>query len=112
MYGKPPYTEFGAIMPTPIPSNRRGTKREPKTERIEVRVAPMVKKAIQRATAISGLAVGDLAYVGARSVLDDHERMVLRGADQAAFLRAIQRPSRPNRRLVNALRRHKELVEK
>lgn len=87
-------------------------KREPKTERMEVRVPPMVKKAIQRATAVSGLAVGDLVCLGARSVLDDHERMVWRGADHAAFLRALQKPSRPNRKLVNALRRHKKPVEK
>ena len=99
-------------MPTSTQPNRSSAKRESKTERMEVRVAPMVKKAIQRATAVSGLAVGDLAYVGACSILEDHERMVLRGADREVFLRAIQKSPRPTRKLVAALRRHKELVGK
>ena len=99
-------------MPTAIHPSRASAKRETKTERIEVRVAPFVKQAIRRATAISGLAVGDLAYEGARRVLEDYDRMVLRGADRVAFLRAVENPPRPTRRLVSAVRRHRRLVVK
>jgi hypothetical protein len=35
--------------------------------------------------AVSGLTAGDLAYEGARKVLDEHERMVLTGSDREAF---------------------------
>jgi uncharacterized protein (DUF1778 family) len=81
--------------------------REQKTERMELRVAPSVRKLIQRATAVSGLAAGDLAYEGARRILEEHERMVLRGADRDAFLNAVSNPPPPAERLVSALRRHR-----
>ena len=77
-----------------------------KTERMELRVAPSVRKLIERATAISGLSPGDLAYEAARRVLEEHERMVLRGEDREAFLKAVLKPPSPAPRLVAALRRH------
>jgi len=35
-----------------------------------------------------------------------HQRMVLRGADREAFLRAVANPPAPSARLIAALRRH------
>lgn len=84
-------------------------KRELKTERMELRVSPSARRLIERATAISGLAAGDLAYEGARRVLEDHDRMVLRGNDREVFLNAIGKPPRPAARLVAALRKHRKL---
>lgn len=81
---------------------------ELKKERIELRVAPSAKALIQRASAVSGLTAGDLAYEGARRVLDEHERMVLTGADREAFLDAVRKPPQPTDRLVQALRRHRD----
>ena len=72
-------------------------------------MAPFAKQTIQRASAVSGLAVGDLAYEGARRILEDHERMILRGADREAFLSALSKPARPTKRLVSAIRRHRKL---
>ena len=89
---------------------KRGVAREHKTERMELRVAPSVRKVIERATAVSGLAAGDLAYQGARRVLEDHERMVLRGDDREAFLAAVSKPPPPAARLLAALRRHRDLI--
>jgi uncharacterized protein (DUF1778 family) len=80
-----------------------------KSERMELRVAPLVKRVIQRAMAVSGLAAGDLAYEGARRILEDHERMVLTGADRDVFLEAIRSPPKPTPALIRALRRHREL---
>jgi uncharacterized protein (DUF1778 family) len=77
---------------------------------MELRVSPSVRKLIDRATAISGLAAGDLAYEGARRILEDHERMVLRGEDREAFLKAVSRPPPPSARLVAALRRHRSEI--
>ncbi|WP_421932456.1 DUF1778 domain-containing protein [Phenylobacterium sp.] len=82
--------------------------RELKKERIELRVAASAKELIQRAMAVSGLTAGDLAYEGARRVLDEHERMVLTGADREAFLAAVTNPPEPTDRLVAALRRRRE----
>ncbi|MDO8323436.1 MAG: DUF1778 domain-containing protein [Phenylobacterium sp.] len=82
--------------------------RELKKERIELRVAASAKELIQRAMAVSGLTAGDLAYDGARRVLDEHERMVLTGADREAFLEAVMNPPEPTDRLVAALRRRRD----
>jgi len=83
--------------------------REFKTERLELRLAPSAKKLIQRAMSVTGLNAGDLAYEAARRVLDEHERMVLTGADRDAFLDAVITPPEPTEKLVAALRRHREL---
>ena len=53
------------------------TAREYKTERLELRVAPSAKRVIRQAMSVTGLAAGDLAYEGARRLLDEHQRMVL-----------------------------------
>jgi uncharacterized protein (DUF1778 family) len=91
-------------------SNRRKSHREIKRERIELRVGVSAKKLIQRAMAVTGLTAGDLAYEGARRVLDEHERMVLTGADRQAFLDALMNPPEPTEKLIAALRRHRDLV--
>lgn len=83
---------------------------EPKRERMELRVASSAKAMIQRAMAVSGMTAGDLAYEGARHILDAHERMELAGADADAFLKAVASPPAPTDRLVKALARHKAMA--
>ena len=95
-------------MPT-SPRRKSHTRRELKKERLELRVAASAKELIRRAMAVTGLTAGDLAYEGARRVLDEHERMVLTGADRDAFLAAVNDPPKPTKRLAAALRRHREL---
>ena len=95
-----------------MPSARRkptSPKREYKTERLELRLAPSAKKVIQQAMSVTGLAAGDLAYEGARRILDEHQRMVLAGADRDAFLSAVGRKPDPSPRLIEALKRHRHL---
>jgi uncharacterized protein (DUF1778 family) len=87
------------------PASRRETKRE----RIELGVGASAKQLIRRAMAVPGLTAGDLAYEGARRVLDEHERMVLTGSDRDAFLEAVSNPPPPTKKLVAALRRHRRL---
>jgi uncharacterized protein (DUF1778 family) len=89
---------------------RPAARRELKTERMELRLAPSAKRAIRRAMSVSGLNAGDLAYEGARRVLADHERMALVGADRMVFLDAIMRPAAPAPRLVAALKRRRALL--
>ena len=88
---------------------RKAAPRERKTERMELRVSPSARRLLERATALSGMAAGDLALEGARRIVEEHERMVLRGEDRDAFLRAILHPPRPSRRLVAALRKRRKL---
>ncbi len=94
----------------PITSHRDEVTRELKKERIELRVAASAKELIQRAMAVSGLTAGDLAYEGARRVLDEHQRMVMTGADRDAFLDAVLNPPEPTDKLVAALRQHRDLI--
>jgi len=82
-----------------------------KSARMELRIAPAAKEVIRRAMAISGHSAGDLAYEGAKRVLEEHERMVLTGRNRDAFLAAVQNPPPPAARLVAALRRHDELLQ-
>jgi uncharacterized protein (DUF1778 family) len=84
-------------------------KGERKTQRLELRLAPSANKVIQQAMSVTGFAAGDLAYEGARRLLDEHQRMVLTGADRDAFLAAIERKPDPAPRLVEALKRHRHL---
>src|SRR6202171_4782391 len=94
-----------------MPSARKkpaSPKRKYKTQRLELRLAPSAKKVIQQAMSITGLAAADLAYEGARRILDEHQRMVLSGADRDAFLAAVGRSSDPSPRLVEALKRHRQ----
>jgi len=83
---------------------------ELKRERMELRIAPSAKELIQRAMAVSGLTAGDLAYEGARRLLDEHERMLLTGADRQAFLEALRNPPAPTAKLIAALKRHRDLL--
>ena len=92
------------------PRRRSSVDRELKKERIELRVAPSAKLVIQRAMAVTGLTAGDLAYEGARRVLEEHERMLLAGADRDAFLAAVMEPPEPAERLVAALKRRREMT--
>jgi uncharacterized protein (DUF1778 family) len=94
----------------PAPSRRHAPTREFKKERFELRVAASAKKLIQRAMAVSGLTAGDLAYEGARRVLDEHERMLLTGADREVFLDAVMNPPEPAKKLISALKRHRDLM--
>src|SRR5262249_14071133 len=103
-YGESPY-----ILCVPSAIRKSAHARERKTSRLELRVTPSVRRFIERATAVSGLAAGDLAYEGARRVLDEHDRLVLRGEDRDAFLAAVANPPAPSARLIAALRKHRKL---
>jgi uncharacterized protein (DUF1778 family) len=94
----------------PAASSRRKSAREIKRERIELRVGASAKELIKRAIAVTGLTAGDLAYEGARRVLAEHERMVLTGADREAFFEALMNPPEPSKKLIAALRRHRDLT--
>ena len=90
----------------PVRKKSTPTCREFKTQRLELRVAPSAKRVIQEAMSVTGLAAGDLAVEGARRLLDEHQRMVLQGADRDAFLAAISGEPSPAPALVEALKRH------
>jgi uncharacterized protein (DUF1778 family) len=108
-HGKNPIVEEKSHIMATSPRRKPASRREIKRERIELRVGASAKQLIRRAIAVSGLTAGDLAYEGARRVLNEHARMVLTGSERDAFLRAVSDPPRPSKRLVAALRRHRRL---
>jgi uncharacterized protein (DUF1778 family) len=71
----------------------------------------MTRRAIQRAMDVSGLAAGDIAYEGARRILEQHEGMALTAADRKAFYTALEKPPASTARLIAALERHSEHVD-
>lgn len=95
----------------PPASRRKPPVRELKKDRLELRIATSAKALIQRAMAVSGLTAGDLAYEGARRILNEHERMTLTGANRDAFLDAVLNPPKPTDKLIAALRRHRDLTD-
>jgi uncharacterized protein (DUF1778 family) len=110
MHGEMPYKRREEKMQMPsVRKKPAPPKREYKSERLELRVAPSAKRVIQQAMSVTGLAAGDLAYEGARRLLDDHQRMMLAGADRDAFMAALNRKPNPAPRLVEALKRHRLL---
>jgi uncharacterized protein (DUF1778 family) len=89
--------------------SRHQVATERKTERMELRLTRSAKQVRQRAMSATGLTAGELAYAGARRVLEEHERMILTGADRDAFLDALLNPPEPTEALLAALKRHREL---
>jgi uncharacterized protein (DUF1778 family) len=91
-------------------ARRQGLK-EAKSERMEMRVSASAKQVIQRATAVSGLSVADLAYDAALRLLNQHERIELAEADRKVFLDALLAPPELSLRLAAAMARRSAEVK-
>src|SRR3546814_13529200 len=101
------HTAAGAAMPT---SKSPANLKEPRTERMELRVQPSAKRIIQRAMAVSGRSAADLAYEAARRVRDAHERIGLTGRDRAALPDRVLTPPAPNTRTAGAFKRPRAMT--
>lgn len=93
----------------PVADPPKKPDRELKRERLELRLTPSRKAVIQKAMAVSGQTAAEIAYQGACHVLEQHERMALEGDDREAFLEALLDPPKPTRKLVEALKLHREM---
>ncbi len=109
LHGVTPYIfEMPSARKSALPKLVAPTER--KSERLELRLAPSAKEVIRQAMAVTGLAAGDLAYEGARRLLEERQRMALVGADRDAFLAAIDRSPDVAPRLVEALKAHRRTL--
>lgn len=83
---------------------------ERSTERMHFRTKPHVKRAIQRAAALSGVDDSvftiNAAYKAAIETIATHERTVLQPADYEAFFEALDNPPSPTEKLRQAARRY------
>jgi uncharacterized protein (DUF1778 family) len=81
-----------------------------KTTRIEIRVEGDVKRLLERAAALRGQSVSSFvltcALPEARVIVDEHERTHLSPNDWEAFDQLLANPPRPNRKLLQAIRKY------
>jgi uncharacterized protein (DUF1778 family) len=87
---------------------------EPSSERMNFRVKPRIKRAIQRAAALSGVDDSvftmNAAYQSALETIAAHEHTTLQPVDHAAFFAALDHPPAPNEKLAAAFKRHRKTV--
>lgn len=87
---------------------------EPNDARMNFRTKKRIKKAIQRAAALSGVDDSaftiNAAYQSAMATIAAHEVTVLSPADYEAFFDALDSPPAPTNKLRDAFKRHAETV--
>lgn len=88
---------------------------ERSSERMNFRTKPRIKRAIQRAAALSGVDDSSFAmnaaYKSALETIAAHEFTALKPVDHAALFEALDSPSAPNARLLAAAARRREIVK-
>lgn len=81
--------------------------------RVNLRIDAESKKMLERAAAYAGSSLSDFvlanALAAAGRTIEEREKIVLSAADWEVFLDALDNPPKPNKRLKDALRRHREL---
>lgn len=87
---------------------------ERSTERMNFRTKPRIKKAIQRAAALTGVDDSvftmNAAYKSALETIAAHERTLLQPEDHNAFFAALDNPPRPASKLRGAFERHRKSI--
>jgi uncharacterized protein (DUF1778 family) len=85
------------------------------SERMNFRTKPRIKRAIQRAAAISGVDDSvftmNAAYRSALETIAAHEQTVLQAMDLSAFFTALDNPPEPTEKLRQAFERHGRTVQ-
>ena len=91
-----------------------GAVEESSSERMNFRTKPRIKRAIQRAAALSGVDDSvftiNAAYSAALETIAAHERTTLQPVDHEAFFAALDNPPAPSDRLRAAFTRHRETI--
>lgn len=91
-------------------SDEAGKIDEPSRERMNFRVKPRIKAAIQQAAALAGVDDSvftmNAAYKSALETIAAHERTTLQPVDHAAFFSALDNPPPPTDGLRAAFDRH------
>jgi uncharacterized protein (DUF1778 family) len=80
--------------------------------RLEARISPAQKSALQRAAALSGRTLSEFVVASAQEaaakVIQDHERISLTRAEQTAFVKSLLEPPAPGARLRKAAAAYKK----
>jgi uncharacterized protein (DUF1778 family) len=101
------------------PSDKQQARFEPegrKNQRLAVRLSADNKALLEQAALETGSTLSEFvvnsALAAARDVIENVERMVLRGEDRDFFLAMLENPPEPNEALREAAARYKEFVSK
>lgn len=88
---------------------------ESRSERLDVRLTRTQKELLQRAAGLTGRGVSDFvvksALDRAEETIQAHEIIELSERDARVLFEALQNPPKPNEKLREAMRRHREDVE-
>jgi uncharacterized protein (DUF1778 family) len=88
---------------------------ERSSERMNFRTKPRIKRAIQRAAAMSGVDDSvftmNAAYKSALETIAAHERTAMQPSDHAAFFAALDNPPPPTAKLRDAFSRHRQTID-
>lgn len=91
-----------------------GVVEERSSERMNFRIKPRIKHAIQQAAALSGVDDSvftmNAAYRSALETIAAHERTSLQQVDHQAFFAALDTPPAPTDRLRAAFARYRETI--
>jgi len=98
-----------------IMETAQAKKSEPADDRITARVPRTTRTTIERAAAIYGATINQFivqaAVERANEVLRSMEMVKLSSRDAQVFIEALTKPPAPNKKLRDAVRAHKQLVE-
>ncbi len=82
---------------------------QPESARINLRTSPEAKALIERAAAIMGSTVSSFmlqnAYEAASRLVAQQETITLSNRDRDLFLKALDKPSKPNKALIELMRK-------
>jgi len=89
---------------------------EPRTHRIEARIAPKALALIKRAAEAKGSSLSDFVVAAAREAaareLDEQNMIRLSAEEQRRFVALLLNPSKPNKALQRAAAAHTKLIKR
>ncbi len=95
--------------------NSTASKPRNRTNRLEARVHPNLKRLFERAAELQGLTLSDFVITSVRAAalrtLEEHEVIRLSGDESRAFAAALLHPPAPNAALHQAARRYRATIE-
>lgn len=91
------------------------THQDSKNDRIEARVRSEDKTLFKKAAELSGMSFTDFTIKALKDasvkVIKEHKLIELTLNDQKLFIESLINAAEPNKRLMNAAKRHKKLIQ-
>jgi len=86
-----------------------------KPDRIEIRTSKAERRQFEEAACLSGMNLSEFlrrtALDKSFEIIRNNTSIVLSNTDRDAFLKALEHPPEPNKKLKQALKYHKQLIK-